>query len=105
MRHALRELDPDFLAQLPPYAQQQDAILYSWTTGERRLDLKRLFDNIIGQAIQDEAAGNGHGQTPYCQPLERALRENQSPILSLAPEVNHARYDRGHAVVRSERRR
>lgn len=81
------ELDPAHWASLSADAEQQDAILYDWTTGERRVDLKDLFNSIIKPAIEAQVTAAGHiGQTPYCQLNGRAEVEDQAPILTLPPE-------------------
>jgi chaperonin GroEL len=85
--HALRELDPEKLKQLKPTDRRQNSVLYDWSSGARQLDLKLIFDDVIGQAVQQEASAAGHSQQPFCERHGRALIEGKSPIFDLAPEV------------------
>jgi S-(hydroxymethyl)glutathione synthase len=85
--HVLRELDPDKLRQLRPTDRQQNSVLYDWSSGARQLDLKLIFDDVIGQAVQQDASAAGNSQQPYCDRLGRAAKERKSPILDLDPEL------------------
>jgi hypothetical protein len=86
MRKILDQLDPDALAALPPEAQQQDAIIYNWATGERGVHLKPLFDNLVAPDIEAEAAAGDILQTPRCHQFDRALDVPPPIILALPPE-------------------
>jgi len=86
VRHVLEELDPDALAGMAPDAQQQDSVMYDWSTGSRRLDLRSLFGAIIAPAITEEAAKAGNAQTPICIPYGTATASPFSPILELPDE-------------------
>jgi S-(hydroxymethyl)glutathione synthase len=85
--HTLRELDLNKLKQLRPTDRRQNSVLYDWSSGARRLDLKLIFDDVIGQAVQQEASAAGNSQQPYCERHGRAAKEGKSPILDLDPEV------------------
>lgn len=80
-------LDPARWAKMAADAQEQDAVLYDWTTGQRRIDLKALFNGVLKPAIEMEVAAAGHvGQTPFCQLHGRALDEDRAPVLVLPQE-------------------
>ena len=84
VRHVVGQLDPAALAAMPADAEQQDAVLYDWTTGARRLDLLPLFQRIVVPAITAEAAQAGVAQNPIWQPFGGAA--DAFPILDLPPE-------------------
>lgn len=83
VRNVLAAMAPAAWTDLDPDAPEQDAIDYNWTTGERVVDLARLFRNIISQRIRNAANSVGKYQTPFCQPYGRALRDGCSPLLKL----------------------
>jgi S-(hydroxymethyl)glutathione synthase len=85
--HTLCELDLDKLKQLRPTDRRQNSVLYDWSSGARQLDLKLIFDDVIGPAVQQAASAAGNSQQPYCERHGRGAKEGKSPILDLDPEV------------------
>ncbi|WP_316231116.1 caspase family protein [Bradyrhizobium sp. SZCCHNR1051] len=85
VRYALEELDPKLWAGLHNDDPEQDAIVYDWSTGTRIVDLNELFKNIISGKIMDVANTGDRFQTPFCQPLGRALVDGYSAVMALPP--------------------
>jgi hypothetical protein len=85
IRYALEKLDLSSWQTLDRDAPEQDAVDYNWATGERVIDLRKLFPQNIAPQITRAAADAGKSQAPFCQSFGRALSEDAAPILKLSP--------------------
>jgi len=83
VRHVLHAIEAATSSSLPDDAQEQDSILFDWTSGRRELDLRRLFNDIVAPAITQEAGAAGNIQNPRCVAHGLAQQTPTSPIVSL----------------------